>query len=373
MSVKDILAIVPYKVLPANFGGEKCVTQFYQYLGQLVNLTAVSTKANKIELARNYRMLNIFSNSRIRYANPFLYFKLKKLLRETGATQVLIEHPYYGWLAWLLKISLNVKWVIHSHNIEYMRSRSIGRKWWPALKWYEQWTYRKADLIFFISEDDQRHAIEVMGINSSKTEAITYGIEIKSLPDDLSDAKKTIRAKHGIADDERILLFNGALFHHSNYDAVTIITEQINPFLLKHNLRYKILICGKGLPDHFEGLKAYGDKNIIHAGFVEDISLYFKSADIFLNPIESGAGIKTKAIEALSANNTVVSTELGALGIKREVCGKKLHVVNDGDWDAFNKALLNVFHENELLPDSFFDYYYWGNIALKAKKAMDQL
>src|SRR5687768_17461380 len=116
MSVKDILAIVPYKVLPANFGGEKCVTQFYQYLGQLVNLTAVSTKANKIELARNYRMLNIFSNSRIRYANPFLYFKLKKLLLQTGAKQVLIEHPYYGWLAWLLKITLNVKWVIHSHN-----------------------------------------------------------------------------------------------------------------------------------------------------------------------------------------------------------------------------------------------------------------
>lgn len=373
MSVKDILAIVPYKVLPANFGGEKCVTQFYQYLGQLVNLTAVSTKANKIELARNYRMLNIFSDSRIRYANPFLYFKLKKLLRETGATQVLIEHPYYGWLAWLLKITLNVKWVIHSHNIEYMRSRSIGRKWWPALKWYEQWTYKNADLIFFISEDDQRHAIEVMGIRSSKTEAITYGIETKSLPDDLADARKIIRTKHGIADDERILLFNGALFHHSNYDAVTIITEKINPFLLQHNLKYKILICGKGLPEQFDELKAFRDKNIIHAGFVEDISLYFKSADIFLNPIESGAGIKTKAIEALSANNTVVSTELGALGIKREVCGNKLHVVNDGDWNSFNNALLNIFHENEKLPDSFFDYYYWGNIALKAKEAMDRL
>ncbi len=371
MPVKNILSIVPYKVLPAKMGGEKGIALFNEYLGKLVDLTAVSVRSNEVKLAKNYRMLNIFSDSRARYANVFLYFTIRKLIRKYKASHLLIEHPYYAWLAWMIRLTMPVKWVIHSHNIEYMRSRSIGRKWWPALKWYEQWAYRKADLIFFISEDDRKHAIEKMGIKASKTVAITYGIEQDSLPDDRQSCREKIAATYGIQPGEKILLFNGALGVISNYEAVQIILDHINPFLIKQGLKYKILICGKGLPASFNDLK--GHENVIHAGFVDDISLFFKAADIFLNPITSGAGVKTKAIEALSNNNTVVSTELGALGLERSVCGEKLVVVPDQDWKAFNEALLKVFDLQSDLPEAFFDHYYWGSLTQKAKAAMDSL
>ena len=190
-------------------------------------------------------------------------------------------------------------------------------------------------------------------------------METGSIPQDIESSRRTIKTLHSIHADEKILLFNGSLFHHSNYDAVSVIVEKINPLLLRKNVKYRIIICGKGLPDFFGNLEAYKDQNVIHAGFVDDIDLYFKAADVFLNPILSGGGIKTKAVEAIAMNCTVVSTEFGALGMKRSVCGDKLQVVLDNDWTAFSEGVVQALSAETQTPPAFYDYYYWGNIAAK--------
>ncbi len=110
--------------------------------------------------------------------------------------------------------------------------------------------------------------------------------------------------------------------------------------LEQKDFRYKILVCGKGLPYFFNDLKDYADKNIIYAGFVDDISAYFKAADIFLNPILSGGGVKTKAIEALAMNCTVISTELGAMGIEKKVCGRKAYCIKGRRVEKFRDQKL---------------------------------
>ena len=232
--------------------------------------------------------------------------------------------------------------------------------------------YRKADNIFFISEDDREHAIRHLGAAKDKTIAVTYGIEQPAIPLDIDECSGKVRELYNIADDCNILLFNGALYHSTNYDALSVILEQINPHLLAHStFRYKIIVCGKGLPDFFNELKEYADKNVIYAGFVEDISMYFKAADIFLNPILTGAGVKTKAIEALAMNCTVVSTPLGALGINRDVCGDKLKVVTEGEWDRFADVVVTAASGQAQTPAAFFDYYYWGNIIARAVKKLN--
>ena len=109
-------------------------------------------------------------------------------------------------------MSLDVKWAVHSHNIEYMRSKSIGRWWWKALKWYEGWVYRKADRVFFISEDDRQHALKHLAVKHDKSLVVTYGIEQPAMPADIDTARGKIEALYGIKKDERILLFNGAFF-----------------------------------------------------------------------------------------------------------------------------------------------------------------
>ncbi len=366
-----VVSIIPYKILPARLGGEKGIAVFNEYVGQLLAITAISTRNNDISAAKNYTVLNRLSNSRIRYINIFLYFTVRKLIRRQKATHLLIEHPYYGWLAWLLKKTMDITWVVHSHNIEFERSRSIGRWWWKALKWYEQWVYKCSDINFFISEDDRNNAISNLGIKKEKSFTITYGVEIPGIPDDIDQCKRSIRLKHNIGENEKILLFNGALYHHSNYNALQVILDIINPVLLrKSGFHYKILVCGKGLPDFFDELKAYRDKNIIYAGFVDDISVYFKAADIFLNTIMSGGGVKTKAIEAIAYNCSVISTQNGAIGLFKEVCADKLVIAPDNDWDAFTAALLQVFNQSTRTTLEFYEYYYWGNIAQKVSSIL---
>jgi len=362
-----ILSIIPYKILPARLGGEKGIAVFNEYLAKQVELTGVTTNNNDPALAKGYTLLNFLSDSRTRYGNLFLIARLGKLISSLKITHLLTEHPYYGWLASILRKSCNVKWVMHSHNIEYMRSKSIGRWWWRALRSYEGWAYRSADKVFFISEDDMKHAVEHLGVKQSKSLAVTYGIELAKIPGDIEQSKTEIRRKYAIAPDEKILLFNGALYHSTNYDALKIILEQINPLLLsKSNFRYKIIVCGKGLPDFFNELKDYADKNVIYAGFVDDITVYFKAADIFLNPILSGGGVKTKAIEAIAMNCTVISTELGAMGIRKDVCGNKLMVVGEGEWQKFADLIVSSSLDDHQTPKEFFAYYYWENIISKA-------
>jgi len=368
MSETRVFSIIPYKILPARLGGEKGIAVFNEYVGALVPITAISTRNNDISAARNYIVLNKLSNSRIRYANIFLYFPISKLIRQQKATHLLIEHPYYGWLAWLLKKTMDITWVVHSHNIEFERSRSIGRWWWKALKWYEQWVYKCADIVFFISEDDRNNAITNLGIKKEKSFAITYGVEVPGIPDDIDQCKQQIRVKHNIGENDKILLFNGTLSLLSNYNALQVILDTINPVLLgQSRFTYKILVCGKGLPDFFDELKSYRDKNVIYAGFVDDISAYFKAADVFLNTVMSGGGVKTKAIEAIAYNCSVVSTQNGAIGLVKEVCGNKLAIVADNDWDAYTAALLNVINQSTNTTPDFYKYYYWGNIAKKVE------
>lgn len=360
-----ILTIIPYKILPAQLGGEKGIAIFNEYLAREVELTGVTTQNNNPALAKGYRLLNILSDNKSRYGNIFLVGKIKKLIRQLKITHFITEHPYYGWLAAMVSTGTGVKWVVHSHNIEYMRSKSIGRWWWKALKQYEGWVYRNADRVFFISEDDMNYAVQHLCVNRNKSLVVTYGIEFSKIPDDLKMCREKIDRLYNIGPDEKILLFNGALYHSTNYDALKIILEEINPLLLsKPDFKYKIIVCGKGLPDFFNELKDYAGENVIYAGFVDDIYLYFKSADIFLNPILSGGGVKTKAIEAIAMNCTVISTELGAMGIKAGVCGDKLHTVKEGEWTAFSELITTSAGSNT--PEAFFDHYYWGNIIKKA-------
>jgi glycosyltransferase involved in cell wall biosynthesis len=110
-------------------------------------------------------------------------------------------------------------------------------------------------------------------------------------------------------------------------------------------------------------LKDYADKNIIYAGFVDDIETYFKGADLFLNPVQSGGGIKTKMVESIGFGTTVIATRSGAHGISKASCDDKLVILDDNDWSAFANAIIENVNQLSVTPPKYYEYYYWGNIA----------
>jgi glycosyltransferase involved in cell wall biosynthesis len=365
----NILSLVPYKFLPPQMGGQKCIALFNRYLSKTNNLVCVGVKENETDYEQEYPIHPLLSNSKLRYINLFYFFTLKRFIQQHKITHLIIEHPYLGWLGILLKWSCKIKLIVHSHNIESQRFKSLGRWWWGLLWHYEKFVHRNADYNFFIQQNDKNYAIENYKPDPEKCLTVTYGVEQSTAPSatEKNNARECICKTYGIAADEKILLFNGSLGYKPNLDAVDVILNKINPLLLaENNFKYKIIICGNKLPAQYHGLAAYKEKNIIYAGFVEDIATYFKGSDIFINPVIEGGGIKTKVVEALGYDLSVISTQSGATGIDVEETGTKIKLVEDVNWPGFAREV-KLNDSSASIPHSFFDIFYWGNIVAKTK------
>jgi len=364
--MKKVLAIAPYPYLPYFSGGQKFIAKFFEYLSRETELTVVSVAENDDALVNSYRLIPLLKKSFSRYYDRSLVSKLTELVEKEKFDAIIWEHPYYAWLAKRIKRRTGIKTIIHTHNIEYQRFKSMGRWWWPILKRYERKCLQAADAVLFITPEDRDFATANWGIAKEKTVVVPFGVDEKNNPGDKVECKQIISRKHGIAADEKILLFNGLLNYKPNLDAVKSILNDINPLLLQQSsFRYQIILCGKGLRKELNALKNHADKNIIYTGFVRDIESYFKAADIFLNPVQSGGGIKTKMVEAIAYGTTVISTESGAAGMDKNAAGNKLITVNDNDWKGFADAIVSNANIVSPTPDEFYKLYAWENVIQK--------
>ncbi len=304
-------------------GGQRGIALFNRYLADEIKLLCLTTKSNDPKFAEGYEMINVFSDNKLRYINPIYFFKIRRILKEKAITHLQLEHPYYGWLAVWLKHSLGIKLIVHSHNIEGRRWKTLGKWWWKILWNYEKWTHRQADYNYFKQTEDLNYAVDQYKLDRSKCRVITYGIEWNKPPTEQEhlSAREYLLNQHNIPADHRILLFNGAFNYQPNLTGLLRILDKINPNLKSKDFRYTILICGRDIPQY---IREQQNANTIIVGFVDDISLYFKGSDIFLNPVIEGGGIKTKLVEALGHNLNAVSTHNGAIGVDPALCNGKL-------------------------------------------------
>ncbi len=368
----NVLSLVSYQIFPSKTGGQKGIALFNKYLSAFHTLTCVTVKKNDPSFA-DYKILNVLSNNKLRYINIYYFFLLKRIIKRNRIAAIIIEHPYYGWLGILLKTYTKIKLIVHSHNIEAYRFKTIGKWWWRILWLYEKHIHQQADHSFCISEEDRKYMISRFKIEPGKCTVVTYGIEWDRppAPEERAACKKTLQHKHGISENASLYLFNGTLDYQPNFAALKIILNEINPSLQSLNFDYKIIICGKNLPAEMNELKAYENNNIIYAGFVDDVSIYFKGVDIFINPITDGGGIKTKLVEALGYNLTAVSSCSGAFGVDAEICNGKLLLIKDHDWEAFAREMYKAKTISSSITQKYFDHFYWTNIAKKAAQIID--
>ncbi|HTN07636.1 glycosyltransferase family 4 protein [Agriterribacter sp.] len=365
----NVLSIVSYRFLPALMGGEKSISTFNNHLAKLVNLSCVTVKKAEVPPAAGYDILPLLSNSIIRYINPFYFFVVKKIILQKEITHIILEHPYYGWLGIALQKALGIKLVIHSHNIEALRFKSFGKWWWRLLWLYEKAVHRQADMNFFITREDMDYAIAHFKLKNDKCTVITYGTNFNTppTPQEKMNARTSVCNTHHINPANLLLFYTGTLYYQPNVKGLDIIIDEINPLLQQNGIAYTILVCGNHLPERYNNLEFYKNKNIIYGGFVKDIDTYFKAADIFMNPISEGGGIKTKLVEALAGNSSAVSFASGAFGVPAEITGGKLIVVPDGDSAALFEAIQqSVALLKEDISTDFYEHFYWGNIVQKA-------
>src|SRR5450432_551623 len=361
----NIISLVSYPFLPARSGGQKGIALFYKYFSKYHQVTIVTTEKNRPELAEGYKLVNILGNSKLRYINPFIFFTIRKLILAQKASHLILEHPYYGWLGILLKKFCAVKLVVHSHNIEGNRWKNLGKWWWRILWNYEKITHRQADYNFFIQDEDRKYAVEAFGLNEKKCMTVSFGTEIPDPPSREShdSSSRIIKQQFQIPDGIPLLLFNGSFQYTPNREALENLLFKVNPLLQNKGFLYTILIMGLDIP---ESIKNSSFPNVRIIGFAENLELFLTGSDVFLNPVLSGGGIKTKLVEALAFNLNAVSTENGAIGVDPRLCNGKLIICKDNDWNLFAESVSGAIKINTRMPPDFYENFYWVNITKRA-------
>ncbi len=108
--------------------------------------------------------------------------------------------------------------------------------------------------------------------------------------------------------------FLGGFGHHPNIEAVEWFAEKVMPLLRESLPDVKVRIYGSKVPKSLMTL-AERVENLLIEGWVPTVDEVYHTCRVFIAPLQSGAGIKGKAIGALAYGVPSVLSPIAAEGI----------------------------------------------------------
>lgn len=141
--------------------------------------------------------------------------------------------------------------------------------------------------------------------------------------------------------DRHDLLFVGSYGHPPNTDAITWFADDIFPLIRKQDSSIKLHVVGSGMPDKLRN-HLNSVAGVVVEGYVSDEKLHelLRQTRVFVAPLRYGAGVKGKIGQAIEYGVPVVSTPIGAEGM-RLIDGKSCMVADEAD--KFADAVLNLY------------------------------
>ncbi len=357
--------IVPYPFIPPKNGGHHAAFGFCDFLSRETDLICLSATNNAdIEC---FHVEKLFKDVITKYINPFVLYRIASYLKSHRISWCITHQPFIALFLLPFSKYIRTQFIIYVQNIEYQRFKSLNKFWWPILYGVEWFAYKRAAHLLFISPDDQQEAMAVFDLPPSKCSVVHYGTYLTEPPSNKQHIRSALVDQLKLDPQHKLILFFGPQAYAPNLEAVNLIRDRIYP-LLEHQapFPYEILICGGGMTE--EQVRAFEAYDHLHyLGFVEDIENYVTAADIMLNPILAGGGVKTKIIESIAVGTSVISFQTGASGMDLSVTGDTLITVADHDIDAFVEQIIAIGQRgNTPTPEAFYRTYFWGNAVQPA-------
>jgi len=137
------------------------------------------------------------------------------------------------------------------------------------------------------------------------------------------------------------LLFTGNFDYAPNAEAARHLVLDIFPSIRAARPDATLHIVGRNPPPEL-----HRQPGVTTTGFVPDIVACYRSAEVFVCPLLSGAGVKNKILEALSAGLPIVTTSLGIDGIEHLHEGH--HYLLADEQATFARRVLEVLDDAAL-------------------------
>lgn len=322
---------------------------YKKYIGKLLSLNS--------KLNPYYK----YSNLNTKYSILMLISKLKKLRNEGYFPDIIVLE----WTQMVLMIDYikaiypKSKYVASEHDVTFLGwerktkytsdylKKCYLKIQYTTLKKAEINALKKCDLIFTHNEKDRTIIINESDELKSKVSVLTPYYH-----------KSIIEYKQNNND----ILFFGYMARKENEISAIWFIENVMPKLIDLDIRF--VIIGGGVTNR---LREYESDKVIIKGYVEKIDKLFSEGFCFVAPLQLGAGIKVKVIEALQTGITVVANGIAIEGIDVEN-GKDFYYANkDTEYENIIRNLYfskikklsgkNFIDNNFSLKDSFENYY----------------
>ena len=197
----------------------------------------------------------------------------------------------------------NVEHVILRRYLEFERSRLRHAYAWIECRKLEHWEKEvclQASLLLVCSEDDR-----------SVMERLCPGPAVYVVPNVVDVDRYT----SSFQSDAATVLYTGGMDWFPNRDAVEFFVTAILPDLLRLNPKVQFIVAGRRGPEKFHQDLAKIN-NVEFRGPVSDMRAEITRATVCVVPLRIGSGTRLKILEAAAMGKPIVSTQLGAEGLK---------------------------------------------------------
>lgn len=272
----------------------------------------VSTEIKSIKI-----LLNFFKKDSYfieRFKSKEFEAKLIEVLSNKTYDIIQLEHLYIFLYLDIIKKYSKAKLVFRPQNIEYViwerylnNVRNPFKKLFikiatKRLKKFEKTESNKIDGIIALTKDDA---------NIFKT--IVDEVFVVDIPMgfDFSNLKSYDFAEQ--YNEFPIFYHLGSMDWLPNEEAIRWFIEEVLDLVVDKMPDVKIHIAGRNMQNYFYQRKS---NNLIIEGEIKKPLDYQKNKAIMIVPLLSGSGIRAKIIEGIALGKTIITTTIGAQGIK---------------------------------------------------------
>jgi glycosyltransferase involved in cell wall biosynthesis len=285
-------------------------------------------------------LLNLFGKGSYnikRFDAQEMHVEVSRTLKDSSIDVVVLESLFMLPYISTIRKNSKARIIYRAHNIEHVIWERLAaecknplKAWYLSflakrLKTFEQFVLGQLDGIMAITEQDKAW-FKKSGYNGSLI-SIPVGI----------DVAKYESTESGIA--KNCLFHLGSMDWMPNAEGVQWFMEEVWPSLESSCPGLELYLAGKGMPNHFY---RYASKRVHVTGFVDDSVDFMTSKQIMIVPLLSGSGMRIKIIEGMAAGRTIVSTSIGAEGVKA-VNGSEILIADNAK--AFVEVITKCYND----------------------------
>jgi len=305
--MKSVLILSDINFWEDSSGNRARLKALIAYLAPLVNLTVVNTGPAPKGITERLRSeypaeFHVLNQKSFMSSNGYGR-RLEKLVGDREFDVVIIEYIHSSYF--LNFLNGEPKIILDAHDIISERAEEFKKFNYSAEAIYELPEAQEREIL-----DIYDHVIAICGPDKQKLDTMLSAEKVLLCP-------HPVPAVGHVTRDVVANISFVASAYLPNRDSVNYFIRECWPSITTKYPHVRLAIYGTVCGS----VEVAGNENISLMGFVPDLNSIYEKADIMINPIRFGAGMKIKNIEALAHGIPLITTTHGARGLE-PVIGK---------------------------------------------------